>query len=63
MIRGRVFSEINRIQARKSELEAKSRSYAVTDQKVGDTAGQTPRIRTESPGKGGASAEPLLKPS
>ena len=41
MIRGRIFSEMIRIQARKSELQAESRSYGP---KVGDTAGQTPRI-------------------
>ena len=45
MIRGRIFSEMIRIQARKSELQAKSRSYGP---KVGDTAGQTPRFRAES---------------
>ena len=49
MIRGRIFSEMIRIQARKSELQAESRSY---DPKVGDTAGQTPRIWTESPREG-----------
>ena len=40
MIRGRIFSEMIRIQARKSELQAESRSYGP---KVGDTAGQTPQ--------------------
>ena len=59
MIRGWIFSEMIRIQARKSALQAKSRSYGP---KVGDTARQTPRIRTESPRKGpewglGASTE------
>ena len=49
MIRGQIFSEMIRIQARKSELQAESRSYGP---KVGDTAGQTPRIRTESPRNG-----------
>ena len=49
MIRGRIFSEMIRISARKSELQAESRSYG---RKIGDTAGQTPRIRTESPRKG-----------
>ena len=49
MIRGRVFSEMIRIQARKSELQAKSQSCGP---KVRVTAGQTPRIRTESPRKG-----------
>ena len=48
MIRGRIFSEMIRISARKSELQAKSRSYRP---KVRVTAGQTPKIRTESPGK------------
>ena len=60
IIRGRIFSEMIRIQARKSELQAESRSYGP---KARVTAGPTPRIRTESPkGKGpgwglGASAE------
>ena len=63
MIRGRIFSEIIRIQARKSELQAESRSCGP---KVGDTARQTPKIRTESPRKGpewslGASTETPLK--
>ena len=49
IIRGQIFSEIIRIQARKSELQAESRRYSPT---VGDTAGQTPRIRTESPRNG-----------
>ena len=49
MIRVRIFSEMIRIQARKSELQAKSRIYRP---KVRVTAGQTPRIRTESPRKG-----------
>ena len=49
MIRGRIFSEMIRIEARKSELQAESRSCGP---KVGDTARQTPRIRTESPRKG-----------
>ena len=35
MIRGLIFSEMIRIQARKSELQAESRSYRP---KVGDTA-------------------------
>ena len=48
MIRGRNFSEMIRIQARKSELQAKSRS---SRPKVRVTAGQTPRIPTESPRK------------
>ena len=66
MIRGRIFSEMIRIQARKSELQAESRSYGP---KVGDTAGQTPRIRTESPKKGArmgfrcSCRNPPLKPS
>ena len=46
---GPIFSEMIRISARKSELQAKSRSYRP---KVRVTAGQTPKIRTESPGKG-----------
>ena len=48
MIQGRIFSEMIRIRAQKSELQAESQSYGP---KVGDTAGQTPRIRTESPKK------------
>ena len=66
MIRGRIFSEMIRIQARKSELQAESRSYGP---KVGDTAGQTPRIRTESPRNGPRMGfrcfyrNPPLKPS
>ena len=66
MIRGRIFSEMIRIQARKSELRAESRSYGP---KVGVTAGQTPRIRTESPRKGPRMGfgcfyrNPPLKPS
>ena len=66
MIRGRIFSEMIRIQARKSELQAESRSYGP---KVGDTAGQTPRIRTESLRKGPRMGfrcfyrNPSLKPS
>ena len=47
MIRGRIFSEIIRIRAQKSELQAESRSWP----KVGDTTRETPRIRTESPRK------------
>ena len=39
----------SRIQARESELQAESRRYGP---KVRVTAGQTPRIRTESPTKG-----------
>ena len=49
MIRGRVFSEMIRIQARKSELQAESRGYGP---KVRVTGGQTLRIRTELPRKG-----------
>ena len=49
MIRGRSASEMIQIQARKSELQAKSRSYGP---KVIVIAWQTPRIRTESPRKG-----------
>ena len=66
MIRAQIFSEKIRIQARKSELQAESRSYGP---KVGDTAGQTPRIRTESPRKrprmgfGCFCRKPPLKPS
>ena len=66
MIRGRIFSEMIRIQARKSESQAESRSYGP---KVGDTTRQTPRIRTESPRKGPRMGfrcffwNPLLKPS
>ena len=41
MIRGRIFREMIRVSARKSELQAKSRSYSP---KVGVTVGQTPRI-------------------
>ena len=48
MIRGQSFSEMIRIQARKSELQADSRSYGP---EVGDTAGQTPRIRATWPRK------------
>ena len=48
MIRGRIFSEMIRIRTRKSELQAKSRGYRPI---IRVTAGQTPRIRTESPGK------------
>ena len=50
MIRGRIFSEMIRIQAQKSELQAKSGSCGPKDRVI--TAGQTPRIRTESPRKG-----------
>ena len=49
MIRERIFSEMIRIWARKSELQAESRSYRP---KFRVTAGQTTRIRTESPRKG-----------
>ena len=49
MSRGRLFSEMIRIQARKSELQAK---VGVTDQKVRVTAGQTPRIRADLLRKG-----------
>ena len=49
MIRGRAFIEIIRIQARKSEFQAESRSYRP---KVRVAAAQTHRIRTESPRKG-----------
>ena len=49
MIRGPIFSEMIRISAHKSELQAKSRSYRP---KVRVTAGETPRIRTEPPRKG-----------
>ena len=45
MIRGRIFEKMIRIEAQKSELQAKSRSYRP---KVRATAGQTPGIRTES---------------
>ena len=66
VIRGRISSEMIRIQARKSELQAESRSHGP---KVGDAAGQTPRIRTESPRKGPRMGfrcfyrNPPLKPS
>ena len=66
MIRGRIFSEMIRVQTRKSELQAKSRSYRP---KVRVTAGQTPTSRTESPGKGPRIGfrcfyrKPPLKPS
>ena len=66
MIRGRIFSEMIRIQARKSELRAESQSYGP---KVGVTAGRAPRLRTESPRKGPRMGfrcfyrEPPLKPS
>ena len=49
MIGGLIFRKMIRIQARQSELQAESRSYGT---QVGVTAGQTPRIRTESPRKG-----------
>ena len=42
-----VFSEMIRVSARRSELQAKSRSY----RRVRVTAGQTPRIRIEPPRK------------
>ena len=66
MIRGRICSEMIRIRARKSELRPESRSYGP---KVRVTAGQTPRIRTESPRKGTRNGlrrfyrKPPLKPS
>ena len=55
----RIFSEMIRIWVRKSELQARKLELQT---KVGDTAGQTPKIRTESPRKGprmglGASTE------
>ena len=46
---GRIFSDSLRVSAQESELQAKSRSYRP---KVRNTAGQTPRIRTEPPRKG-----------
>ena len=46
---GRTFSKMIRIQARKSELQAESRSYVP---KVRVTAGQTRGIRTNRPEKG-----------
>ena len=49
MLQWRIFSKIIRIRARKSELQAKSPSYGP---KVRVTAGQTLRIRSESPRKG-----------
>ena len=66
MIQGRIFSEMIRIQAWKSELRPESRSYRP---KVRVTAGQPPRIRTESPRKGTRIGfrcfyrKPPLKPS
>ena len=63
---GRIVSEMIRIEARKSELQAKSRSYRP---KVTVTARQTPGIRTESPRKGPRMGfrcfyrKPPLKPS
>ena len=66
MIQGRIFSEMIRIQARKSELRPESRSYRP---KVRVTAGHPPRIRTESPRKGTRIGfrcfyrKPPLKPS
>ena len=59
MIRGQIFGEMIRIQARKSELQAKSRSYGP---KVRATAGQTPESEPNHPEKGpewglGASTE------
>ena len=66
MIRGRPFSEMIRIRARKSELQGESRSYRP---KVRVTAGQTGRVRTESlrqgPGMGFRCfyRKPPLKPS
>ena len=50
MIQGRIVSEMIRIWARKSELQGESRSYGP---EVRVTAGQTPRIRAESPKKRG----------
>ena len=46
---GGIFREMIRVSARKSELQAKSRSDRP---KVGVTVGQTARIRTKSPRKG-----------
>ena len=63
MIRGRICSEMIRISARKSELQAKSRSYRP---KVRVTAGRPPKSEpNKAPESGfGASAEnPPLKPS
>ena len=66
MIRGRIFTWMIRVSAQKSELRAKSRGYKP---KVRVTAGQTPRMRTESPRKGARMAfrcfyrKPPLKPS
>ena len=66
MIRGRISSEMIRIQARKSELQAKSRSYGP---KVRVTAGQTPESelnRSEKApkwGLGASTEKPPLKPS
>ena len=59
MIRGRIFSEMIRIQDRKSELQAESQSYGP---KVGDAAGQTPKSEPNRPEQGpewglGASTE------
>ena len=65
MIRGRIFSEMIRVLAQKSEIEAESRIYRP---KLRVTAGKSPRARTESPRKGpecglGASTETPLKAS
>ena len=48
MIRGQSFGKHLQVSAQKSELQAKSRS---SKPKVRVTAGETPRIRTESPEK------------
>ena len=66
MIRGRIFSEMIRVSAQKSELQAKSRSYRP---KVRVTAGETPRIepnRSEKApewGLGASTEKHPLKPS
>ena len=49
MIWGRIFREMIRVSAQKSELQAKRRSYRP---KVRVTGGETSGIRTEPPRKG-----------
>ena len=63
MIRGRIFSEMIRIQARKSELQAKSRSYGPKSELQ---PGRPPESEPNRPEKGpewrsGASTENPLK--
>ena len=55
MIRGRLFGEMIRVSAQKSELQPRNRSYRP---KVRDTAGQTPE---SEPNRSEKVAEPGLK--